>query len=104
MRKDTRLSPFSIFKGIAGEPGYELVSRIDRLEETLKELSFFIARDKAGKETATISAYNEKTDSWETMADMPTARHHALVAIVSEKMMVIGGWNKQPSCFCIHTI
>ena len=46
---------------------------------------------EAGKETTAISAYNEKTDSWETMADMPTARRHALVATVSGKMMVIGG-------------
>ena len=48
--------------------------------------------DEAGKETTAISAYNEKTDSWETMADMPTARRMALVAIVSGKMMVIGGY------------
>ena len=47
--------------------------------------------DEAGKETTAISAYNEKTDSWETMVDMPTTRHAALVAIVSGKMMVIGG-------------
>ena len=47
--------------------------------------------DEAGKETTAISTYNEKTDSWETMADMPTARYEALVAIVSGKMMVIGG-------------
>ena len=48
-------------------------------------------RDEAGKETTAISAYNEKTDSWETMADMPTAHSLALVAIVSGKMLVIGG-------------
>ena len=48
--------------------------------------------DEAGKDTTAISAYNEKTDSWETMADMPTARCWALVATVSGKMMVIGGW------------
>ena len=47
--------------------------------------------DEAGKDTTAISVYNEKTDSWETMADMPTARYEALVAIVSGKMMVIGG-------------
>ena len=48
-------------------------------------------RDEAGKDTTAISVYNEKTDSWETMADMPTARRLALVTIVSGKMMVIGG-------------
>ena len=47
--------------------------------------------DEAGKATTTISAYNEKTDSWETMADMPTARRLALVATVSGKMIVVGG-------------
>ena len=46
---------------------------------------------EAGKDTTAISVYNEKTDSWETMADMPKARRLALVAIVSGKMMVIGG-------------
>ena len=48
--------------------------------------------NEAYKETTAISAYNEKTDSWETMANMPTARHQVLVANVSGKMMVIGGW------------
>ena len=48
-------------------------------------------RDEASKDTTAISVYNEKTDSWETMADMPTAHSLALVAIVSGKMMVIGG-------------
>ena len=47
--------------------------------------------DEAGKDTTAISVYNENTDSWETMADMPTARCGALVATVSGKMMVIGG-------------
>ena len=47
--------------------------------------------DEANKDTTTISVYNEKTDSWETMADMPTARRLALVAITSGKMIVVGG-------------
>ena len=47
--------------------------------------------DEADKETTAISVYNEKTNSWETMVDMPTARELALVAIVCGKMMVIGG-------------
>ena len=48
--------------------------------------------DEAGKVTTAINAYNETTDSWETMADMPTARYAALVAIVSGKILVIGGY------------
>ena len=41
--------------------------------------------------TSAISVYNETTDSWEAMGNMPTARHHALVAILNGKMMVVGG-------------
>ena len=46
---------------------------------------------KAGKNTSTITGYNETTDSWEAMGDMPTAQRRALVAIFSGKMMVVGG-------------
>ena len=45
----------------------------------------------AHKDTSTITAYNEVTDSWEAMGDMPTARRWALVAILNGKMMVVGG-------------
>jgi N-acetylneuraminic acid mutarotase len=38
-----------------------------------------------------ITVYNERTDSWEAMTDMQTAREQALVAAVNEKMMVVGG-------------
>ena len=44
-----------------------------------------------GKWTSAISVYNETTDSWEAMGDMPTARRVALVAILNGKMMVVGG-------------
>ena len=47
--------------------------------------------DKALKDTSTITGYNERTDSWETIGDMPTARRHTLVAILNGKMMVVGG-------------
>ena len=46
---------------------------------------------EAGKNTEAIAVYNEKTDSWEAMGRMPTARHRALVATFSGKLMVIGG-------------
>ena len=55
-------------------------------------------RDEAGKDTTAISTYNEKTHSWETMADMPTTHNRALVAIVSRKMMVIGGQVRGTKC------
>ena len=41
--------------------------------------------------TSAISVYNETTDSWEAMGNMPTDRCHALVAILNGKMMVVGG-------------
>ena len=47
--------------------------------------------DGTVKDTTAISAYNERTDSWKTMANMPTARRHALVAVISGKMIVVGG-------------
>ena len=43
------------------------------------------------KDTRAISVYNERTDSWEAMGDMPTARCWVLVAIPNGKMMVVGG-------------
>ena len=46
---------------------------------------------KAGY-TSAISVYNETTDSWGAMGNMPTARSEALVAILNGKMMVVGGW------------
>ena len=46
---------------------------------------------KHNADTATVAVYDEKTDSWETMGEMPTARHNTLVAIVNEKLMVVGG-------------
>ena len=49
-------------------------------------------RDEADKDTSAIIGYNETTDSWEAMGDMPTARSRALVAILNGKMMVVGGW------------
>ena len=46
---------------------------------------------EAHKDTSAISGYNETTDSWEAMGDMPTVRHLALVAILNGKMIVVGG-------------
>ena len=43
------------------------------------------------KDTSAITGYNETTDSWEVMGDMPTARRQALVAILNGNMMVVGG-------------
>ena len=46
---------------------------------------------EALESTSAISVYNETTDSWEAMGNMPTARFLALVAILNGKMMVVGG-------------
>ena len=43
------------------------------------------------KDFNAITGYNETTDSWEAMGDMPTARRWALVAILNGMMMVVGG-------------
>ena len=51
--------------------------------------------DEADNDTGAITGYNERTNSWEAMGNMPTARQWALVAIVlDEKLMVVGGWAK----------
>ena len=44
-----------------------------------------------GQNASTITGYNERTDSWVTIGDMPTARRCALVAILNGKIMVVGG-------------
>ena len=44
-----------------------------------------------GLDTSAISVYNETTEFWEAMGNMPTARRWALVAILNGKMMVVGG-------------
>ena len=46
---------------------------------------------EAGKNTSAITGYNETTDTWEAVGHMPTPRCMALVAILNEKMMVVGG-------------
>ena len=46
---------------------------------------------EAGKYTSAICIYNETADSWEAMANMPTARCQAVVAILNGKMTVVGG-------------
>ena len=44
------------------------------------------------KNTTAITVYNKTTDSWDVMGNMPTARRLALVAILTGKMMVVGGY------------
>ena len=63
---------------------------------------------EALKSTSTISVYNETTDSWDAMGNMPTARRLALVAILNGKMMVVrglvgglvGGWGDVVEILC----
>ena len=47
--------------------------------------------NKAGRETADITVYDERTDSWRVSGDMPTARRWALAAVLNGKMMIVGG-------------
>ena len=41
--------------------------------------------------TRAIIGYSEKTDSWEAIGELPTARRWALVVVLNGKMMVVGG-------------
>ena len=47
--------------------------------------------DEGDRDTRAIAVYKDRTNSWEAMRDMPTARYRALVAILNGKMMVVGG-------------
>ena len=61
----------------------------------------------AGEHTEAISFYNEITDSWVAVGDIPTARYHArrhaLVAVLNGKMMVVGGLVESRVRGCIET-
>ena len=49
--------------------------------------------DEDYKETAAIHKYKPTTNSWDHISNMPTARYHCLVAVLStNEMMVVGGW------------
>lgn len=41
--------------------------------------------------TSVHEVYDPKTDSWETLAPMPTARDHLAVSVIGEKLHAIGG-------------
>ena len=49
--------------------------------------------DEGNKSTAAIHKYNQRTNTWDHISDMPTARYFCLVAVLpTNKMMVVGGW------------
>ena len=76
----------TIWRRVADAPHY--YSSCATLYEQLVAVGGF----EAGEDTSAITGYNETTDSWEAMGDMPTARGWALVAILNGKMMVVGGF------------
>ena len=48
--------------------------------------------DKDDKPTAAVHKYNSKTNLWDIISDMPTARNRSLVAVLpTNEMMVVGG-------------
>jgi N-acetylneuraminic acid mutarotase len=51
------------------------------------------ARDKTamGKDFSTVEAYDPKTDTWATRADMPTPRSHMTVSALGGKIYAVGG-------------
>ena len=51
-------------------------------------------RDIDDKVTAAIHKYNQRTNTWDHISDMPTARYGCLVAVLpTNEMMVVGGWD-----------
>ena len=49
--------------------------------------------DEGHKATATIHKYNQRTNTWDHISDMPTARYLCLVAVLpTNEMMAVGGW------------
>ena len=49
-------------------------------------------RDEDDEATAAIHKYNQTTNTWEHISDMPTARYFCLVAVLpTNEMMVVGG-------------
>ena len=48
--------------------------------------------DKDGTPSSTVHKYNPKTNSWDLISNMPTARWYSLVAFLpTNEMMVVGG-------------
>ena len=47
----------------------------------------------SNEETADIRTYDRRTDSWHAirLGEMPTAQYRALVVVLGNKMMVVGG-------------
>ena len=76
----------TIWRHVADAPHYE-----SSCATLCGQLVAVGGEDEALKNTSAISVYNETTDSWEAIRNMPTARRLALVAILNGKMMVVGG-------------
>ena len=81
----TAANQSTIWRQVADAPHYESSCA------TLCGQLVAVGGYEAGENTSAISVYNETTDSWEAMGNMPTARYRALVAILNGKMMVVGG-------------
>ena len=48
--------------------------------------------DEDDEATAAIHKYNQRTNTWDHISDMPTATHRCLVAVLpTNEMMVVGG-------------
>ena len=53
---------------------------------------------RAGRETALaqVEVYDPETDSWDRVADLPTARWLAASAVIDGRIYVLGGWAVTP--------
>lgn len=44
--------------------------------------------------TATVEAYDPGSDRWRSLPDLPEPRHHSMAAVVSGRLIVIGGFSE----------
>ena len=85
--RTTPANPSTIWRCVADAPHYW-----SSCATLCGQLVAVGGREAGNINTSAITGYNETTDSWEAMGDMPTARFHALVVILNGKMMVVGGY------------
>jgi N-acetylneuraminic acid mutarotase len=44
--------------------------------------------------SASVEAYDPATDTWSDLPDLPAARHHAMAAVVDDRLFFIGGYDE----------
>ena len=81
-------SSSSVWHRVADAPAY-----ISTCAAVNGQLLAVGGRGEGRKATAAIHKYNQRTNTWEHISDMPTARYRCLVAVFpTNEMMAVGGW------------